>query len=151
MSAIGSSSPFQTIPDEIDLHIFSFLEERDLQAIACTCRKFEALSKDFQIWKPKTEAEFGTLVANGAKQLNKSWKKTYEELDASRETRIQNTAKILQTQIKKTTQDDIQYRSAKAASALFGFAMPNSSIHYYPTGQTGSLGNRKITVFKSTQ
>ncbi|CAF23522.1 F-box-like domain-containing protein [Candidatus Protochlamydia amoebophila] len=73
MGPVNSTSPLQKIiPVEVNLQILSFLGKRDLQAIACTCKIFENLSKDFQIWKPKTEIEFGELVAKGAKQPHKS-------------------------------------------------------------------------------
>lgn len=149
MGPVNSTSPLQKIiPVEVNLQILSFLGKRDLQAIACTCKIFENLSKDFQIWKPKTEIEFGELVAKGAKQPHKSWKQTYEELKVSKTTREESTEQIIQTQIKKTTTNDLQFRTNSAASALFGFATPNLSTHYSPTGQIGSLGNRKITVYK---
>ncbi|WP_075883628.1 hypothetical protein [Candidatus Protochlamydia sp. W-9] len=95
----------------------------------------------------KTEIEFGEFVAKGAKQP-KSWKQTYEELKVSKTTRDESIDQIIQTQIKKTTTNDLQFRTNSAASALFGFATPNPSTHYSPTGQIGSLGNRKITVYK---
>jgi hypothetical protein len=72
----------------------------------------------------------GKFVANGAKQPNKSWKQTYEELEASRKARTENISKVLQTHVKKTETDDIQYRTSRAAAALFGFAMPTSSSNW---------------------
>lgn len=148
MSSIGSSSLFQTtMPDEVNVHILSFLDNRSLQAVACTSTRFNCLAKDSQIWRPRTEIEFGKIVAQGAKQPNKSWKQTHDELSASKIARVENVAKVIQAQVKKTTTD----RTFRAASALFGFALRNPSTHYYPTGQTGYLGNRKITVFKSSE
>ena len=64
--------------------------------------------------------------------------------------KFDNITKVVQTQVKKTTTDDVQYRTARATSALLGFAKPNLSTHYYPSGQIGYLGNRKIAVFKNT-
>ncbi|WP_148300608.1 F-box protein [Candidatus Protochlamydia sp. R18] len=50
MSPVNSTSPLQEIiPVKVNLQILSFLGKRDLQAIACTCKIFENLSKDFQI------------------------------------------------------------------------------------------------------
>jgi hypothetical protein len=68
MSSVGSPSPFQTtMPDEVNLHILSFLDNRSLQALACTSTRFNRLAKDFQIWKPRTELEFGKVEAEGAR------------------------------------------------------------------------------------
>jgi F-box protein 11 len=39
------------IPEEIILHIFSYLNERDLYNVSLTCRKFHALSSDEKVWK----------------------------------------------------------------------------------------------------
>jgi hypothetical protein len=157
MSSVGGPSPFQgIIPDEVALQILSFLDKRDLQSVACTCRKLEDLSKDFQIWKPRTEIEFGKFIAEGAKTPKISWKQTYEELEKSRKTRMESAAKVLQTHVKKTTTDDFQYRTTCAASRLFGLPMTNPRTHYYPTGQTGyfrdstTLDAIKINVYKST-
>ncbi len=151
MSTTSNSSVLDKMPEEISLHILSFLDSKSLQAIACTNLQFKRLAEDHQLWRPKTLDEFGTIVALGAKQFDKSWKQTYENLASSRSMRTQNTKNILQSHAKKVTTDDVQYRTAMAASALFGFAAPELSTHYYPTGQTGSLGSRKITVYKSSQ
>jgi F-box-like len=152
MSSIGCPSPFQiTVPDEVKLKVFSFLDKRNLQSIACTCKQFNGLSEDFQIWKLRTTIEFGKFVADGAKQSNKSWKRTYDELDSSRKVRVDNIPNVIQAQVKKKNIDNLQYRTARSASVVFGFAMPNLSTHYYFSGQKGCLGNRKITVFKTSQ
>ncbi|QLH35442.1 MAG: F-box protein [Parachlamydiaceae bacterium] len=85
MSSVANLSPFQqTMSDEVYLHILAFLDNRSLQAVACTSKRFKRLAKDFQIWKPRTELEFGKVVAEGAKQSNKSWKQTHDELSASK-------------------------------------------------------------------
>ncbi|WP_075883627.1 F-box-like domain-containing protein [Candidatus Protochlamydia sp. W-9] len=62
MSSINWRSPLQEIiPVEVNLQILSFLGKRDLQAVTCTCKIFENLSKDFQIWKPKLKLNLGNL------------------------------------------------------------------------------------------
>lgn len=140
--------------EKVDLHILSFLNSISLKVVACVNRRFNRLSeitKDSQIWKPRTEIEFGKIIAEGAKQPNKSWEQTYDELSASKKARAENVEKVIQAHGKKITTDDLQYRTSRAASAAFGFLKPNPDTHHYPTGQTGSLGDRKIIVFKSTQ
>jgi hypothetical protein len=152
MNPINSLSLLQDVmPDEVNLHILSFLGKRDVESVACTCTRFEDLSKDFQIWRPKAEEEFGRFIAHGAKQFDKSWKKIYEELNSSREARVNNIGNVLHAHVKKTRTDDIQYRTQRATTQLFGFPMPNPNAHNYLTGQTGFLGDRKITVYKSHQ
>lgn len=141
------TSPFQEImPDEVN--ILSYLGEEDLKAMACTSKKFESLSKDFQIWKPKVEKEFGIIVADGAKESNKSWKYTYEELVSSRKARRANVTLVLQAQIKKTKMDNLNHRINSIMNGIMGVGMPNSDAHYYPAGNIRCIGDRTIKVFK---
>jgi hypothetical protein len=123
------------LADEVYINIFSSLGKKSFQAMACTCRGFEILSKDFQIWKIKAIREFGNLVANGAKEPNKNWKQTYEELAKSKEVRNVNIAQVLQTQKKKKTTDDLYIQIFREVLASSGFEMPDPSTHFYPAGQ----------------
>lgn len=130
-------------PEELHLTVLSFLDTSGLRAAACTCKRFAQLTIESPIWQQRAELEFGKLVAEGAKSADKSWKQTYEALEASRKLRADNIGKVTQSQVFKSSTD----KTARVAASLFGFANPNA--HYYPTGQIGYLGNRKITVFKT--
>lgn len=68
------------IPEDVSLNILSFLNAQELIEVALTCKKLKTWADDFHLWQAKSEAEFTGLVANGAKQPDKSWKQTYFEL-----------------------------------------------------------------------
>ena len=146
---MGSVNLTTDVPRELQLNIFSFLNEDDLKAAACVCKAFESLSKDFQIWKLKTEARFGKLIANDARMTCSDWKETYNKLESSQKEQTSNISKVLQTHTKKVQDDNLRQRTQRAA-ALLGFPIQNPDTHYYPTGQVGHLGNFKVTVSKST-
>lgn len=152
MSSVVMSTQLNlsVLPQEVQLKVMSFLKDkRDIQALACTCKALNAVADDFQVWKPLVEAKFGKLFAE-VKEPKKSWKQLYSDLETSTKTRTENISKVLQTHVKKVETDDIQYRTSKAAAALFGLAAPSQSTHYVPNGQTAFWGNRKVTVYKTS-
>lgn len=134
------------LPDEIQLHILSFLDKKDLAAVAVTCKTYRIHSGDFQIWLPKTEKDFGLFLTHGAKQQNKSWKKVYEELQRSREDRADKMSSILRAHILKIQKDELFFRGSLAISRAFGLTPPRMETHFYPTQHT-YVNGRKITSF----
>lgn len=134
------------LPDEINLKIISFLDKKDLGSMALTCKGFQVLTGDFQIWLPKTEHDFGFLVSHGAKQQTKSWKKIYEELRTSRETRTEKLASILHTHMLKLQKDELFFRGSVAISHAMGLPPPRGDVHFYPRQQS-DVNGRKITNF----
>jgi F-box domain len=107
-SSVSNFLPFHKIfSNEVNLHILSFLEKKDFPAIASTCKEFEILSKDCQIWKQTIESEFGKCVSNESEHSNKAWKQTYKELDAGRKAR--EIAAKLSSDAKKTSSIDFKW------------------------------------------
>jgi hypothetical protein len=96
-------------------------------------------------------AKFGSVVAEAAKQPGTSWEQTYAGLSASKTARLANVSNVCHAHVKKITTDDVIHRIDLASSAIFGFAMPNPSTHYYPTGQKGHFDNHTITVFRKDE
>jgi len=70
------SSPIQGAPDEINLHILSFLGIKDNATMASTCKQFQKLAEDEQAWKSCCENSFGKEFANIFKKNNQTqtWK-----------------------------------------------------------------------------
>ncbi len=136
------------IPEDVSLNILSFLNAQELIEVALTCKKLKTWADDFHLWQAKSEAEFTGLVANGAKQPDKSWKQTYFELKKSKEERIHNLGSLQAISTNKMQYDSITYRMELAIAARIGWPQPNPEVHLYPTGKSGRLGNRKVRVME---
>ncbi|CAF1068161.1 unnamed protein product [Adineta steineri] len=67
-----SKSLFNTIPNEIILHIFRFLSVRDLCTISLVCRSFKIIVDCDEIWKTKCNTSI-KLYSKSYKQLYVEW------------------------------------------------------------------------------
>jgi hypothetical protein len=60
---------FNTLPEEVQLHVFSFLSPVDvLSVVPATCRHWRDLTQDETLWKVLQEEHFG-----GARRSDRSW------------------------------------------------------------------------------
>jgi len=50
---------FSDLPQEVLLHLFAFLSPSALQALALTCRLFNAVIKDDKLWEEQIRKQFG--------------------------------------------------------------------------------------------
>ncbi|NGX54406.1 MAG: hypothetical protein KR126chlam2_00016 [Chlamydiae bacterium] len=52
------NNPLVSLPDEVKVHLCSFLSGLDLTQLASTCKVFEAFLKEEKVWRAATERTF---------------------------------------------------------------------------------------------
>lgn len=57
-----ASSDFRTLPTEVLLHIFKFLNVHDLGNVSSVCRSFKMIADQDEIWKLKSNCKFIDLI-----------------------------------------------------------------------------------------
>jgi hypothetical protein len=57
-----SNSPFNNIPNEIILHIFSFFSIRSLCKVSLVCRSFKMIADHDEIWKYKCNSKLNSFI-----------------------------------------------------------------------------------------
>jgi hypothetical protein len=55
-------SNFKTLPTEVMLHIFKFLNVHDLGNVSLVCRSFKMIADQDEIWKLKSNCQFTHLL-----------------------------------------------------------------------------------------
>lgn len=97
------NSPFQEVPDEITLQILQFLGVKEVGMMARTCKQFEILSQDEQVWKSICLNTFGGLT-KVFRQEDKTWKHTCQVIAQHKKNAAANKMKInLNIQVSKVT------------------------------------------------
>lgn len=142
--------PFSKLCEDTLFSVCAFLDADSLKQAAVVSRAVKAVSAQDAIWKPLAEKKFG-LLAEGAKQPDKSWKETYRQLEAGSRIRQARARAAASSHALKVRSDNVRYRTELAAASLFGLPAPTLSTHFIPTGQTGFWEGRKITVFRTTR
>ncbi len=80
MSIIPSTCVAPSLPDDMYLQIFSYLDGKDLAAVICRVSKlFKNLSQQEILWKSLTWVRFGDKQNYKSSQCT-TWKTTYQRL-----------------------------------------------------------------------
>jgi hypothetical protein len=54
--------PFDRLSDEVVLNIFSFIVHDDFRSLRLTCRRFNELSKEPELWKKVSSWNFKVII-----------------------------------------------------------------------------------------
>ncbi|PJD93357.1 MAG: hypothetical protein CK425_12780 [Parachlamydia sp.] len=119
MQSLGSS-PFQGVPDELNLHIFQFLNVRDVGMMARTCKQFERLSQDEQVWKSSCQNTFGEFTKTFRKE-DQTWKQTCQVIAQHKKNSVAIEKNI-----------DRNVRVSNLASRIFGHSGTVGPIRNIP-------------------
>lgn len=113
------NSPFQAVPDEINLQILQFLGVKEVGIMARTCKQFEILSQDEQVWKSRCLNTFGELTKVFRKE-DKTWKHTCQVIAQHKKNVAANAKKMnLNIQVPKVT--SMSYRPMRTIPPYLSF------------------------------
>lgn len=112
MSSNVHRSVWDTIPNEIILHIFSFLSQRDLKQISLVCHRFYSIAKDNCLWS-KLDVE--------ATDITSSWLEYF--------TRVQQV-KITRSKAKNVTNKSLRAFFQNSKDTLKSFHLSHCSDKY---------------------
>lgn len=113
-------SPFQELPDEINLHILQLLRVKDVGMMARTCKQFERLSQDEQVWKSSCQNTFGEFTKTFRKE-DQTWKQTCQVIAKHKKDAVAVEKNI-----------DLNVRVSNIASRILG--------HSGTVGDAGTFG-----------
>lgn len=66
------------LPDELFLHIFSFLQPREIATVACTCSYWHSLTQDFSLWREFYRRYFSLpSYKKSLQRLGVDWRKQF--------------------------------------------------------------------------
>ena len=92
MASPVNAPSFSSIPTELALHVFSYLNVRDLERASRVSRAFNALASDNSIWEPMTRERFGANLDPTNEAEPSNWKQIYQTQETQRKAQ---TAKLL--------------------------------------------------------